>query len=114
MIVDDEPDNIVTVKTTLEADDYKVVMAENADDCLKKLKKEKPDLILMDIMMPGTPVKNVIKKIKNIKIVYLSVVRKGEARKQGLLHQKNIMDYIQKPYDINDLLKRVKNIINEK
>lgn len=111
MIVDDEPDIRETVKTILKKEKYNVISANSGDDCLEKLKKEKPDLILMDIMMPGTPVKEVVKKIKNIKIAYLSVVRTSEAEKEELLGQKNIVDFIQKPFDIKDLVKRVKKIV---
>ena len=112
MIVDDEPDNITTVRTVLEANKYNVTSAVNGDDCLKKIKSgEKPSLILMDIMMPGTPIKDIIPKIKNIKIAYLSVVRLTEAEKEQLMEFKNVVDFIQKPFDINDLLARVKKIV---
>lgn len=111
MIVDDEPDNVTTVKTILEKEGYKVVTAVNADDCLKKLPKQKVDLILMDIMMPGTPVKEIIPKIKGTKIAYLSVVRTSDAEKEELLKSKNIVGFIQKPFDINELVKKVKKIV---
>lgn len=109
MIVDDEKDIRDTVKTLLENNSYKVITAKNADDCLEKLKDNKPDLILMDIMMPGTPVKDIIKKIKGIKISYLSVVKITEAEKELLMTGGNIVDFIQKPFEINDLLKKVKS-----
>ncbi|MCX6773053.1 MAG: response regulator [Candidatus Micrarchaeota archaeon] len=111
MVVDDEPDIRDTVKTVLVKNGYKVITAVNGDDCLEKLKKAKPDLILMDIMMPGTPVKDVVPKIKGTKIAYLSVVRTGEAEREALLREKNIVDFIQKPFDIADLVKRVKKIV---
>ncbi|MCX8175278.1 MAG: response regulator [Candidatus Micrarchaeota archaeon] len=111
MVVDDEEDIRSTVKTVLEKKGYKVVVAVNGDDCLKKLNKCKPDLILMDIMMPGTPVKEIIPKIKNAKIAYLSVVRTGEAEREELLKEKNIVDFIQKPFDIEELLSRIKKIL---
>ena len=112
MIVDDEPDIRTTVKAVLEKNGYKVVSAVNADDCLKKVNAgEKPDLILMDIMMPGTPVREVIPKLGKIKIAYLSVVRTSEAEKEDLLKVGNIVDFIQKPFDINDLLAKVKRIV---
>ena len=110
MVVDDEPDNITTVKAVLENNGFNVVSAINGDDCLAKLKTIKPDLILMDIMMPGTPVREVVKQIKDIKISYLSVVRTSEAEKEELLGQKNIVDFIQKPFDINELLAKVKKL----
>jgi CheY-like chemotaxis protein len=111
MIVDDEADIRATVKTVLEKNGYTVIAAVNADDCLKKIKSgEKPDLILMDIMMPGTPVREIIPKLGKIKIAYLSVVRTSEAEKEDLMKDKNIIDFIQKPFDINELIKRVKKL----
>ncbi len=62
-------------------------------------------------MMPGTPVREVVPKIKGIKIAYLSVVRTSEAEKEDLMKSKNIVDFIQKPFDINDLLKRVRKLV---
>ena len=111
LVVDDEADNRTTVKTVLEKEGYKVETAISGDDCLKKLKTIKPELILMDIMMPGTPVKDIIPKIKGSKIAYLSVVRTSEAEKEDLMGSKNIVDFIQKPFDINELIQKVKKIV---
>ena len=113
MVVDDEPDNIETVKMLLEREGYEIIEARNGDECLEELKgmKEKPDLILMDVMMPGTPVKKVVDQIKGIKVAYLTVVRTSEAEKEDLLNSKNVVDFIQKPFDIDDLVKKVKKIV---
>ncbi len=111
MVVDDEADIRATVKTILEKEGYTVLTAVDGDDALKQLKKTKPSLILLDIMMPGTPVRDVVKKIKGIKIIYVSVVRTSEAEKEELLGQNNIIDFIQKPFDIKDLVKRVKKVV---
>ena len=111
LVVDDEPDNITTVKAVMKKGGYDVVTATSDDEALKVWKKEKPDLILMDIMMPGTPVKEIIPKITNTKIAYLSVVRTSEAEKEDLMKSKNIVDFIQKPFDINELLSKVKKIV---
>lgn len=105
--MDDEKDNRDTVKTILTKNNYSVETAENGDDCLKKLKKIKPDLILLDIMMPKTPVVEVVKKIKDTKIVFLSAVRTSEAEREKLMQNKNIVGFIQKPYDVDDLLAKV-------
>jgi len=113
LVVDDEADIRTTVSEILEKEGYKVITAVNGDDCLKKLEKTKPDLILMDIMMPGTPVSVVVKKIKNIKISYLSVVKVSEAEKEDLMESKNIVDFIQKPFEIDDLIKRVKKLVGD-
>lgn len=113
LVVDDEPDVRDSVKIILETKGYKVETAVDGDDCLKKLNEIKPDLILLDIMMPGTPVDEVIKKIKDIKIAFMSVVRISEARKRGLCKQENIVDFLQKPFNVSDLVDRVGLILNE-
>ena len=112
LIVDDEPDIRQSVKIILEKNGYKVITAEDGDDCLNKLKKTKPDLILLDIMMPGTPISEVVKKITDIKIAFMSVVRISDARKRGLCEQENIVDFFQKPFNVTDLIDRVKLILN--
>lgn len=113
MIVDDEPDIRESVKTVLERSGYKVVIAVNGDDCLKKLPKQKVDLILMDIMMPGMPVREVVKRIKNTKIAYMSVVRTSEVEKENLM-SKNIVGFIEKPFHIDELVKNVKKMVGLK
>lgn len=111
MVVDDEPDILNTIKTVLQKQGYNVITAVNGDDCLRKLRTEKPDLILMDIMMPGTPVRDIVPKIKDIKIAYMTAVRISEAEKEELFKNKNIIGYIQKPFDIDKMLNQVKKML---
>lgn len=112
MVVDDEADIRETVKTVLEKEGYTIITAISGDDALKKVQTgKKPDLILMDIMMPGTPTKDIVPKLAPIKLAYLSVVRTSKAEKEDLMKAKNIADFIQKPFDIKDLVKRVKKIV---
>jgi len=111
LVVDDEEDIRQSVRMILEKNGYRVVTAENGDDCLIKLKETTPDLILLDIMMPGTPVTEVVKEIKDIKIAFMSVVRISDARKQGLTTQENVVDFFQKPFNVTDLIDRVELLI---
>ena len=113
MVVDDEPDVRKSVKQILEVNGYKVVTAVDGDDCLKKIPEFKPDLILLDIMMPGTPVDTVVKQIKDIKIAFMSVVRISDARKRGLCANENIVDFFQKPFNVSDLIGRVELILSD-
>ncbi len=112
LVVDDEPDIRESVKMILQKNGYNVITAENGDQCLEQI-KNKPDLILLDIMMPGTPVSEVIKQIKDIKIAFMSVVRISDARKRGLTAQDNIVDFFQKPFNVTDLLDRVELILED-
>lgn len=110
LVVDDEADIRKSLKTILEKEKYTVITATNGDDALKKIEKTKPNLILLDIMMPGTPVKEIVKKIKGIPIVFCSVMRTTEAEKEELLSNKNIKGFIQKPFEIEEVLKTVKKL----
>jgi len=111
MVVDDEQDIRDSAKLILEKNGYKVITAVSGDDALKQVATANPDLILLDIMMPGTPAKDIVPKLSKFKIAYLSVVRTSEAEKEDLMKNKNVVDFIQKPYDIDELLKRVKKIV---
>ncbi|PIN89196.1 hypothetical protein COU57_06330 [Candidatus Pacearchaeota archaeon CG10_big_fil_rev_8_21_14_0_10_32_14] len=113
MIVDDEEDIRNTVKEILLKNGFKVNTALNADDCLKKIKTKSstPDLILMDIMMPGTPVRDIIPKLSPLKVAYLSVVKTTEAEKEKLTKEKNVVGFIQKPFDVDDLISKIKKIM---
>jgi DNA-binding response OmpR family regulator len=113
LVVDDEPDIRKSVKTILEVNRYRVVIAVDGDDCLDKIREYKPDLILLDIMMPGTPVDDIVKQVKDIKIAFMSVVRISDARKRGLCTHENIVDFFQKPFNVTDLIDRIKLILNE-
>lgn len=113
LVVDDEPDIRESVKMVLEKNGYKVITAEDGDECLNIIQQTKPDLILLDIMMPGTPVIKVVKQISDIKIAFMSVVRISEARKMGLTEQENIVDFFQKPFNVTDLIDRIELLISD-
>lgn len=108
LVVDDEPDIRDSVKTILEANGYNIETAVNGDDCAKKAPSVKPDLIVLDIMMPGTPVREILPKLKKFNIIFLSAVRTTEAEKEDLMKESNIVDFVEKPFDIDTLLKHVK------
>ena len=111
MVVDDDPDIRDSVGQILRKIGYDVINAVSGDDCLEKLQSEKPDLILMDIHMPGTPIRAVVRKITNIKIIYLTIVAMPDAEKMGLLEPKNVVGFISKPFNVNDLIRTVKENI---
>lgn len=115
MIVDDEPDILFTVGQMLEISGYEVIKAVNGDDCLKKLNEIRPDLVLLDIMMPGMSGWDVAAKIKenpkwsDIPIVF--VTAKGDAMSVGMGNMA-AEDYITKPFDIMDLKSRVEKVLS--
>jgi CheY-like chemotaxis protein len=116
MIVDDERNLRELISAILEPEGYEVIQAEDGEDALEKLKTIRPDLILLDMMMPGMSGREVCEKIrtnektKDLKVVFLTVARFSELGKEELKRLK-VLDYITKPFDNNDLIKRIKKII---
>jgi DNA-binding response OmpR family regulator len=116
MVVDDEPDILFTVGQMLELSGYEVIRAIDGKDCLNKLCKMTPDLVLLDIMMPEMSGWDVAAKIKenpswcNIPIVFLTA--KGDTMSKGM-GSMAAADYITKPFDIKDLKNRVDKILNK-
>ena len=64
LIVDDEPDFLEVMLVRLEASGYEVMVVSNGEDALKKIKKDKPDAVLLDILMPGIDGLEVLKRIR--------------------------------------------------
>jgi CheY-like chemotaxis protein len=116
MIVDDEESLVELVTAILEQEGYEIIPAMNGEEALEKLRTVKPDLILLDMMMPGMSGREVCENIrkdpktKDLKIAFLTVAKFSEAGK-GTLKEMNVLDYITKPFDNEDLVRRVKKII---
>lgn len=119
LIVDDSVILLQTVRDLLEQVGYHVITAQSAPEALQKLEKTRIDLALIDIIMPtmsGFDLTSKIrgdKKFRNLKIAYLTVLSFSEQQKKNL-EKFNVLDYIQKPFNSDDLIKRVKSILNSK
>jgi DNA-binding response OmpR family regulator len=114
--VDDEEDIRQTVKNVLEDEGYKVITAKNGRDCLTKIDKNKPDLILLDILMPGITTKEILTEFKKRKlktpIIFLTVVKLSEGSIETMINGW-ASDYILKPFDNKDLVKSVERILEK-
>ncbi len=114
MVVDNEPDIVDLTRTVLELGGYTVIPSYSGEEALRKLEKEKVDLVLLDIMMPGMSGWDVFnrikKKSKEVKVAFMSVLEISEKRKQVLLDE-GLADYIMKPFDKETLLMHVDNIL---
>ena len=118
LIVDDEPDILFTVGQVLEANGYNVVKAKNGEECINKLNEINPcpDLVLLDIMMPDLSGWDVAAKLKECKdwckIPIIFLTAKGDTMSIGMGNL-SADDYIVKPFDVEDLKKRVEKILNK-
>jgi len=116
LIVDDEPDLVELIKVVLQQSGFDAMSAGSGVEALEKLKKTKPDLVLLDMMMPGMSGRETCEKIranpktKNLKVAFLTVARFSEVGKE-VLNKMHVSDYITKPFDNADLVRRVKKII---
>jgi len=117
MIVDNEPDTVKMVKTMLEMEGFKVTPAYSGKECLKKLKMEKFDLVILDIMMPemsGWDVfERIRKKDKKTPIMFLTVMFAPKDRIKKL-KKNGVCAYVTKPFGARELVNTVKKCLKEK
>lgn len=116
LLVDDDADFVESTKTVLESKPYEVVVAVNGEEALRKAKDEKPDLILLDIIMPvedGFTAAEHLKKdqqVAKIPVVMLtsySAKGSGTAIPRGSGYTLEAEDYIEKPVSPDVLLATV-------
>jgi len=111
LVVDDHPTNILLLKRILEKAEMEVFTAENGQQCLEIVKEVSPDVILLDIMMPGMDGTEVCEKLKNdnetksIPVIFITAKDSKEGKLEGL--SVGAVDYITKPIDIDETLARV-------
>lgn len=115
LVVDDEPLNISIVVEILE-NEYDLLVATNGEKSLQIVFSDmKPDLILLDIMMPGLDGFEVIQRIKNnpdakdIPIIFLTAKQENENIVRGF--NLGAVDYVAKPFQREELLVRIKNTL---
>lgn len=114
MVVDDEPDTVDLVKLVLETEGFEVITAYSGSECIDKLVKEKPDAVLLDIMMPEMDGWEVFKRIREMYDdlpVAMLTVRNQDIDKMLGLHVLKADDYITKPFGRMDLVERVKKLV---
>lgn len=116
MVVDDEESLLELLRAVLEASNYQVITAQSGEECLKKLKTVKPDLVLLDMMMPGMSGREVCEKIRadpgtrGLKVAFVTVAKFSESGKEKL-KEMNVSDYITKPFENADLIARVRKMV---
>jgi DNA-binding response OmpR family regulator len=111
MIVDDEPDLRKMLNIMLNKEGFEIETAEDGSEFLNKIDIFDPDIVTLDVMMPGLTTSEILEKIKdkksNPKIILLTVVRYSNEEKKKLMNMGNIVDYVTKPFDIDELSERI-------
>tara|TARA_B100000989_G_scaffold210576_1_gene159750 strand:- start:841 stop:1542 length:702 start_codon:yes stop_codon:yes gene_type:complete len=115
LVIEDEPDIRELIHFNLNKFDYKVQLANNGEKGLKEARALEPDLILLDLMLPGIQgidVCRVIKSdanLKNIPIIILSALGQEEDIVKGL--DAGADDYVTKPFSLDILNARIKTVL---
>jgi len=112
MIVDDDPDNVTLLKQILRTAGFDVVSANSGDEAVKKLTAINPDLVLLDIMMPGLDgweTFNYLRKISDIPIIYVTALVAKDDLVKGLMQGAD--DYITKPFHNAEVIARIRTVL---
>ncbi|OUL21209.1 hybrid sensor histidine kinase/response regulator [Nostoc sp. T09] len=118
LVVDDTVDNLILVQTILESEGYKIDLVADGIAALQKIEQSPPDLILLDVMMPGIDGYEVTRRIRNnpdkksyIPILLITAFHESSVV-EGL--DAGADDFIRKPFDTDELLARVRSLLRLK
>ena len=117
LVVDDEDDILHFLELVLREKGYEVATASGGHEALTKAQVDRPDLVLLDIMMPQMDGWEVLKLLRvddetaQIPVAMLSARTEAKDRVQGL--QEGAVDYICKPFSLQDLLAKIDAISTE-
>ncbi|MBN1300107.1 MAG: response regulator [Melioribacteraceae bacterium] len=115
LIVDDQPDNVFILEDRLKREGFGTLTAYDGTSCIDKAENNQPDLILLDVMMPGMSGFEVCEKLtgndktKMIPIILVTALTDVEDIKKGL--SVGAFDYIKKPYNRAELIARVNSAL---
>ena len=112
LVVDDEPRYIRAIQVNLEASGYEVLAAQTGLTAIERAASEEPDLVLLDIRMPGVDGYEVCQRIREfspVPIIMLTALAENTNKVQGL--NVGADDYVVKPFSADELLARVRAVL---
>lgn len=112
LIVDDEPRFVRLIEANLQTEGYGILKARNGKEAIEQTVAEKPDLVLLDVMMPeldGFQACARIREFSNVPIIMLTAKGEEDQRIKGL--DLGADDYIVKPFSAGELLARVRSVL---
>ncbi|MGH7997378.1 MAG: response regulator [Opitutaceae bacterium] len=111
VVIDDQPINVQLLKRKLEREGLRIVTAYNGREGLEKIKEERPDLVLLDVMMPDMDGIEICQRLQQeeetraIPVIFITARTTKESKLEGLAV--GAVDYITKPIDLDETLARV-------
>ena len=115
LMVDDDPNILKFVSANLEIRGYDVITAEDGETALEVMDRTTPNLVILDLLMPGIDGFDVcrhIRKSSDVPIIVLTAIGESNTRSELLALGAN--DYVTKPFDIRDLLDRVQAVLDKR
>jgi DNA-binding response OmpR family regulator len=112
LVVDDEPRYLRLIRFNLEAAAYRVTCSSTGEECLETLALQDPDLLILDIMLPGKDgfeVCSRIREISEVPIIMLTALGTEQDKVKGL--RLGADDYVTKPFSAQELLARVEAVL---
>ena len=115
LIVDDEPNIVMSLEYTFKKNNFEVFIARDGQEALDILKTQLPDVIILDVMMPmvdGYATLEQIKKddrLQNCKVIFLSAKNKEKDIEKGLSLGANL--YVVKPFSLKKLVEQVHDLL---
>ncbi len=112
MIVDDEPEIVNVIEDYLIKEGYQTITAFDGMEALKKIELEKPDLIVLDWMLPGISGIHICQELRrssSIPIIMLTAKSEEADRVQGL--EFGADDYVVKPFGLRELVARIRTVL---
>ncbi len=116
LIVDDAPNIVLSLEFLMKQEGYEVYSVNNGEEALEFLHTKKPDLILLDVMMPrkdGYEVCQAVRadhSLQDVRIIMLTAKGRDVEREKGLALGAD--DYITKPFSTREVVKKVRTILN--
>ena len=116
LLVEDQADLIEMLKLSLEAIDYEIITAADGEEGLKKTRKESPNLILLDVMMPKMNGYQVCRELKKDeatkKIPVIMLTAKGQQSDKFWGKETGADEYVTKPFDMDELMEKIRGLLN--
>jgi CheY-like chemotaxis protein len=110
LVVDDEPGIRDVIATLLQDEGYRVLQAQNGAEALKLLPAEKPDLVVLDVMMPLVDGREVLRRLRAMpELQATHVILMSAGLRSAPDYQ--VADFLQKPFDIHQLLGTIERLL---
>jgi CheY-like chemotaxis protein len=117
LFIEDEPDQVMMISLRLEKSGYEVISSMDGEEGLKMVVKEKPDLILVDVIMPGIDGFEVCRRIRKDPMTkHIPIISTTAAGMDDVEHQcitAGADDCVRKPYDSADLLMKIHRLLGK-